>query len=343
MSLHFLPRNGQFWFYHGLTVLATIGISLAAMSLYGALGMREVMGATLWVLPYTFLTLAFRWLYRRLGWQDWSMSRLVPLVMAYGSVAGLLVAACMAMMKQPVSWSPGSVVADALQAQLFVCAWAFIYISVTGQRHIREAAMANLRLQDSLKEAQLNSLSGQLNPHFLFNSLNNLRFMIHEDARQADAMVVALSDILRYSLEGGSRAKVPLAREMEIIHRYIEVVRAQLEDRLRFSFDVPETLQHCIVPPMMLQLLVENAIKHGIENMREGGNLQLKVAQQEQQLLLQVSNDVPAAPGLRGEGTGLGLANIKRRLQLLYSGQATLQTGVSGAQFEVLIRLPLEH
>ena len=75
MPLRFLPRNGQFWFYHGLTVLATVGISLAAMSVYGSLGADDARSATLWVLPYTVATLAFRWLYRRLGWQEWPMSR----------------------------------------------------------------------------------------------------------------------------------------------------------------------------------------------------------------------------------------------------------------------------
>ncbi|HEY0589473.1 MAG TPA: histidine kinase, partial [Pseudoduganella sp.] len=213
----------------------------------------------------------------------------------------------------------------------------------TGQRHIREAAMANLRLQDSLKEAQLNSLSGQLNPHFLFNSLNNLRFMIHEDAQRADAMVLALSDILRYSLESGRQAKVQLAREMEIIHRYIDVVRAQLEDRLRFTFHVPNELQACMVPPMLLQLLVENAIKHGIGNLRGGGSLQLQVGHQERQLVLQVRNDMPPAHLSANAGTGLGLANIERRLQLLYGGRATMQAGPAGGQFEVQVRLPKEY
>ncbi len=343
MPLRFLPRNGQFWFYHGLTVLATVGISLAAMSVYGNVGADDARSATLWVLPYTVATLAFRWLYRRLGWQEWPMSRLIPLVMLYGCVAGMMVASCMAAMKHPVSWAAGKLVADGLQAQLFVCAWAFIYISVTSQRHIREAAMANLRLQDSLKEAQLNSLSGQLNPHFLFNSLNNLRFMIHEDAQRAAAMVLALSDILRYSLESGQQAKVQLAREMEIIHRYIDVVRAQLEDRLRFTFHVPSELHACLVPPMLLQLLVENAVKHGIENLRGGGSVQLQVVRQERQLVLQVRNDMPPAHLSENAGTGLGLANIERRLQLLYGGQAMMQAGPSGGQFEVLVRLPKEH
>ena len=155
-----------------------------------------------------------------------------------------------------------------LQAQVFICVWIFIYISHTGRRDARAQELANAQLQASLKEAQLRSLSNQLNPHFLFNSLNNIRFMIHEDPRQADAMLVGLSDILRYSLEGDRRSKVSLREEVAMIERYIAIAAVQLGERLRFTMDIPPHVLGCTVPPLLLQMLVENAVKHGVEPLR---------------------------------------------------------------------------
>jgi two-component sensor histidine kinase len=338
------PRDRQFWGYHVLLALGACAISLATLQMYGSFVAREVAAATLWVLPFTLAALGFRWLYKRRSWRALSSTRQLPLVLAYGTLAGLAVAAAVAAMLWP-AFGPTSVrrvVGDGLQAQLFLCAWSFIYISVTGQRHLRDTEVANLQLQGSLREAQLDNLASQLNPHFLFNSLNNIRFMLHENASLADSNLVALSEILRYSLESGQHTKVRLSRELDIVRRYVDIVRAQYEERLRFTLHTETSHEACLVPPMALHLLVENAVKHGIDDLRDGGLLAVSVSASGERLHLRVLNDVPPAASGHSAGAGVGLRNIERRLQLLYGGAARLLVTRHPARFEVLLDLPLE-
>jgi sensor histidine kinase YesM len=354
MALHFFPRDRQFWLYHGMASLFTMLITLLTVLLWSGNRGMDVAATLLWILPYTVAVLAFRWWYRRRHWKRWPMARLIPLILGVGMLSGVFIMVCLAATVLPFNWDlvkPGQgarfvgryIVSGALQAQVFVCAWCFIYVSYTGQRATRAAELANLGLQASLKEAQLSSLSNQLNPHFLFNALNNIRFMMHEDVAQADRTLVALSDILRYSLESSRCDKVSLAQEVEVIERYLAIARAQLEQRLQCSLQVPPALHACLVPPMCLQLLIENAVKHGIDQLPAGGQIVLSASAHAGQLHLNVTNDAPAEKAARHDGTGIGLENIARRLQLLYGEKGALHVRRSGATFAVDLTLPLEY
>jgi sensor histidine kinase YesM len=360
MNFSFFPRDKQFWLYHSSSLFFTLVITLSSTYLYGSWSNKTFVDTLAWILPYTFAVLGFRWLYRKRQWQEVSMGKLIPVVLLYGTIAGALIAALALIMVLPFFWN--SIVAEhlanqrefvphiylfrvivggALQNQLFVCAWAFIYISVTSNRRIKETEIVTLRLQNSLKEAQISSLSNQLNPHFLFNSLNNIRFMMHENAQLADHMIVALSEILRYSLESSKHEKVSLSQEIAIIERYIAIVKIQMEDRLHFTMEIPDAMASCQLPPMVLQMLVENAIKHGLDQLQQGGTLRVQAAQEGTQLVLSVANDQPADRKPQ-DGMGIGLHNIRQRLQLLYGDKASLSIAQDPTQFTVSIKLPKE-
>lgn len=360
MALRFFPRHRQFWFYHLGASAFCVAVTLLTIALWSPLVSQDSVATVAWLLPYTLAVLGFRWLYKQRGWQALSMGRLIGLVFVYGSATAVLVAVVVAALTLPFFWNellawyaaqgatfePGTYLlrtlsGTSLQAQVFLCAWIFIYISYTGQRDARQQELANAQLQASLKEAQLRSLSNQLNPHFLFNSLNNIRFMIHEDAHRAEAMLVGLSEILRYSLEGDRRSKVTLGEEVGMIERYIAIAAVQLGERLRFTTDIPPQLLACMVPPLLLQMLVENAVKHGVEPLRGGGAILLSACQEENSLRFVVANDMPAAPGMQA-GLGIGMGNVAARLQLLY-GDAALQTvRTTPGRHEVALVIPKE-
>lgn len=362
MPFHFFPRDRQFWIYHGTAVAVGLSVTVVLAIAFGQMVAYQIATSVAWVPLYTFAALGFRWLYKRRNGETVGMGRLIAAAVLYSALAGAVMAVVLQLSVFPFFWPILQAKYAALkipidyntmlfmgirdsgpQNQMFVLVWSFIYISVTASRRVRHAELLALRLQNNLKEAQLSSLSNQLNPHFLFNSLNNIRFMIHEDAQRADTMITSFSDILRYSLESSQHEKVSLAHEVSIIRKYIAIVETQLEERLAFSMDIAKGLDAALVPPMVLQMLVENAIKHGLDKLQAGGALSLAGAVDGDTLRFDVCNDTPAASGAPAPGMGIGLQNIAQRLALLYGERAALEVNAGPARFAVQLRLPLER
>lgn len=361
MITHFFPRDRTFWLYHCSALLLTSVIQGFSIWAWRDQQLFNVVGSLLWLVFYTLGVLAFRFHYRRYSWQRLNMARLIILVLIYGLGIALFVTLAMLSFTLPFFWDQlfdpellqkhNTSIAQQLSilllgnvfsSHLFVSAWAFIYIAVTTNRRARQAELNNLKLENSLKEARLSGLTSQLNPHFLFNSLNNIRFMIHENPIHADKTITALSEILRYSLESGRKDKVVLAQELEIVHRYLDVVALQLEDRLKFQLSIPESLELCLIPPMTLQILMENAIKHGAENRKEASVLELIGEDFGSSMRLTVRNPAPSQTCDSRRNTGTGLANIEQRLGLLYGDKAQMSIKHNREHFIVTLNLPKE-
>jgi len=363
----FFPRDRLFWFYHCGAVAFVTVTTLISMLFLGDPSGFNITSSLVWALPYSLVVLVFRYCYQKRKWYLLNIPRLMLLIVLYGTITGVLVVALVLLITIPMFWTElpkgqpnfdislfifRNLIGGSLNTQLFICSWIFIYANTINSKQKKLTEINNLRLQSSLREARLSNLSNQLNPHFLFNALNNIRFMVHENAQNAENMILALSDILRYSLASSELTKVTIGQEMEIIDRYISIVSIQLEDRLHFSKHISEHLHGYLLPPMVLQMLVENAIKHGIDNIEGGGQLQLQAFEQETALVFTVSNDLPAlhtgnSANLTHHNTGLGLENIRQRLMLLYGNNASLlinQQNSSNArpQFVVTMTIPKE-
>jgi LytS/YehU family sensor histidine kinase len=178
-----------------------------------------------------------------------------------------------------------------------------------------------LELKASLKEAELNTLKGQINPHFMFNSLNNIRGLMLEDVSKSREMLTKLSELLRYSLTKNATDKILLSEELEMVHNYIALSKIQFEDRLIYKENIEVTINEIEIPPMLIQLLIENAIKHGISSQTNGGIVTLKIFKNNNNLHIEVKNTGELK--LSKNTTKLGLQNIKKRLFLLYGEQAS--------------------
>jgi LytS/YehU family sensor histidine kinase len=307
---------------------------------------------------FTIAVLHFRKLYKTRNWNEFSTGKTIPLIIIYGIFFGFIVTISMLALTVPFVWEAmftaeklkahntslektftELILGNTFSTSIFISLWAFIYVGITTKK---QAEITHLKLQNSLKEAQLSSLSNQLNPHFLFNALNNIRFMIHENAQSADNMITSLSDILRYSLETSRQEKVWLSQEVEIINRYITLVKTQLENRLNFSLHIPDSHLAYLVPPMVLQMLVENAVKHGLDNMKDGGKLIVESKESNNKLLLSVCNDLPEHSALKSDNMGIGLKNIRQRLMLLYGDKAEIDITQNKTHFSVTLSLPKE-
>jgi sensor histidine kinase YesM len=203
--------------------------------------------------------------------------------------------------------------------------WMFIVVAIKLYNYINQVKINQLELESNLKESQLNTLKGQINPHFMFNSLNNIRGLILEDVDRAREMITRLSEMLRYSLTKNDVNAISIKEELQTVDNYIEISKIQFEERLRFKSEVNHDVMVTNIPPMVIQMLVENAVKHGIGKIKEGGDINLKIDAIEGKLTILVENS--GALTMNEDTTRLGLENIKKRLSLIYGNNAgfTLQ------------------
>jgi LytS/YehU family sensor histidine kinase len=176
------------------------------------------------------------------------------------------------------------------------------------------------RLNEQLSKAQLNALRRQIEPHFLFNTLNAIAGLVREQRNDAAvSMIAGLSDFLRRVLEDSDRQQVPLAEELEFARKYLDIQKARFAERLQFTVDVPAELLPAQVPSLILQPMVENAVKHGISKRVEGGAIRIAASRLNGTLTLRVYNDGPSLPsGWETGRTGIGISNARTRLHGLY-------------------------
>jgi two-component system, LytTR family, sensor kinase len=200
------------------------------------------------------------------------------------------------------------------------------------------------QLQAQLAEAHLEALRRQLDPHFLFNTLNAVSSLVERDPRGVRRMISRLSELLRYSMEGARAAEIPLRRELDILDRYIEIMQVRFQGRLEVERTIDARTLEVMVPSMILQPLVENAIKHGVEKMADTGRITIASAFEGGGLVLRVCDNGPAA-GRSTDGTsgGVGIRNTIARLQQLYgaAGRFTLarrEDGMMVAELRIPVR-----
>ena len=195
----------------------------------------------------------------------------------------------------------------------------------------RERELSASQLESRLAQAQLDVLRMQLQPHFLFNTLHTISaFMQEGEIEAADRMISRLSDLLRLALETAGAQEVPLRQEMDFLRRYLEIQQIRFQDQLRVTIDVPDDLLDAAVPSLLLQPLVENAIKHGVTPRAEGGEVSVRVARDDGDLRIAVRDDGPGLPASSHHppaGSGVGLANTRARLVQLYGDKHRFTVG----------------
>ena len=196
----------------------------------------------------------------------------------------------------------------ALILWLWVAAWAGWHLL----RHRRQSELARLRAESQRNALELDALRARLNPHFVFNALNNVRALINEEPARAREVVTRLSNILRHALEHSQRESASLGEELAVVDDYLAVESVHYEERLRVHRDIARDALDAQLPPMLLQLLVENAIKHGIARTPGGGELGVSAWRHDGKLAIEVSN--PGRVDQSGGGHGVGLAYLRTRL-----------------------------
>jgi hypothetical protein len=287
------------------------------------------------------LTHALRsWMYRR-GWIKLPARSRLPRAIAAASVLAIAVSALVAFVALLIPRNGGfDRVGGFWMFVTFLWAfngWLMIYFALHARRH-RDARELELTLD--LRNSQLDMLRAQVNPHFLFNCLNSLRALIADHPERAVAMVTSLSDLLRYSLQSDRKHTVRLADELAIVEEYVSLERVRFEDRLRFERTLDPAALEARVPPMLVQTLVENAVKHGVASLPRGGVVRVRAAVSGGKMTISVSNSGTIQHAY-DEG-GHGLRNTLARLQLLYDHRASFSLTDASGETVATVTLPLE-
>ncbi len=208
-----------------------------------------------------------------------------------------------------------------LSVFLVMSLWTAIYLSIQFLRRNQQNEIEKLELNHALSEAELTVLKNQINPHFLFNALNNIRSLVLIDPEKARTMITHISDLLRYSIQFNAREKTPLEEEIEIVKDYLALEEIQFGDRLNYSIQIDESTKQVQLPPMTIQLLVENAIKHGIAKQKNGGEILITSSNKENQTVIEVKNS--GTLNKEESDSGIGIKNLTERMNIMFGPSAS--------------------
>ncbi|HEY0976356.1 MAG TPA: histidine kinase [Flavobacteriales bacterium] len=269
---------------------------------------------------------------RRKGWQELPIPALIPRLTLAATLIGALAALLQAGLHdvllpeaEAIFGGDGSRLFERMLGWVVVLMmWSLIYFAYLYFVRSRREELKSLRLETASRNDQLAHLRSQMNPHFMFNALNSIRALIDEDPLRAKRSITQLSAILRNAMSTVKRVTVPLGEELDMVKAYLDLEHMRFEERLRVSYDVDPALERTPVPPMMLQTLVENAVRHGVAAQPEGGEVHIAVQQGLHGLVISVTNSGRYTPGA-SRGTGIGLQNTRERLARIYGERAELR------------------
>ena len=225
-------------------------------------------------------------------------------------------------------------------APLYLLSVVIHYLLIAFER-ARAAERTALEAVVAGREAELRALRAQLHPHFLFNSLNSINALVGQDPEGARRMCQTLGDFLRGTLNLANRERVPLSEELSLVERYLSIERVRFGERLAVEWAIEPGTEHCLVPPLLMQPLVENAIKHGVSDRIEGGTIRMEARRMAGDLKLVIENPVDDEPTAR-PGERVGLDNVKRRLAALGAESTRLEVQTEPGVFRVLLTLPAD-
>ncbi|GJM62224.1 MULTISPECIES: sensor histidine kinase [Persicobacter] len=230
------------------------------------------------------------------------------------------------------------IVVSVSSSMLFYFLWAVLYVLY----HYLDQRNQTLKYLAASREFELNRLKSQMNPHFIFNALNSIRALVSEQPEDAKVAITQLSGLLRNSLAMDRKKLIPLRDELRTVSDYLALEKIRFEERLEYEFEIaPETLNR-LVPPLMVQTLVENGIKHGIANLTHGGELLIKSQwlEEEDSVLLSIVNSGKLNQEKLKNAKGYGIANTRQRLKLLFGDSALFEIRPDGDQVLTLLSIP---
>ena len=328
MSKERLYWTSQFigWFTYVLLmwILNRLDGKLMNLYFYGNLVTTFVLGV--------LISHGYRELIIKLNWLRLKIILLIPRVILASAICGLIYFFIHSLISEVIisgtqpNFEPLVVLQTTLNLSVNFVMWSLLYFLFHFIQNYRKEEIKNLQWQALSNEVELNKLKSQLNPHFIFNSMNSIRALVDENPTKSKDSITQLSNILRSSLLMGRKKVISFSEEIQLVKDYLGLEKTRFEERLKIDFRIDEKVYDHKIPPMILQTLVENGIKHGISKLEEGGTLTILAEKRASDLYISIENSGKMS-GQERQEKGFGLLNSQQRLKLLYGERASFVIG----------------
>lgn len=309
----------------GWTFFAALNLFFFKLSY--STNIKDILNYLIWLPVGISITHFFRFLLQKFNVLKFNIFTQIPIVIVSGFINAFLfffLTVGIAKVFGIITYKINIVAAfsNILSLTVIFIFWSLIYFGFHFFDNYKKTEIQNLKLEATTKEIELNKLKSQLNPHFMFNSMNSIRALVDEDPKKAKVAITQLSNILRNTLMMHKNKFISLEDELALVKDYLELEHIRFEERLRYHFDIDEQTLSLNIPPMMIQTLVENGIKHGISKYPEGGDIKLKTLKQGNEFIIEIINTGQLFPSTKSD-SGFGIENTKHRLEFLYGNKAS--------------------
>ncbi len=358
------PADWRFWMNNAVCwlFLGLVALLIDSWKFMGASALAKTLLVTKLVVIGSLLSLAARFLILRYEWAQGGTYKLIPRLSLIAVIMGVLLIFLDAYTEVVLhalylgheyyaliysGIDPNMIdqnnYAKAVLFILWFFLWSFVYSFFISAREKMKMTIETLQLQKEYRESQLSLLTNQLDAHFIFNTLTGIRYLVGANPDLARASLVRLSELLRKNLGWHQYPKITLQQELRLVYDYLDLYRIQLEGKLNWNQMIGEGVEQYLIPPMVVQMLVENAIKHGISLSIKPGYINFTAYISHNRLVLQLQNSLSDDTSQKDPGQGIGLQNIQQRLTLIYGDQAKFLIDIDGQCAVVNLIIPAER
>jgi sensor histidine kinase YesM len=325
-----LKRKNLYWVSQASGWSLFVIVNLLIISSFETIPLNRIF---LWVLLglYGFI---FSHLYRiylkKNNWTGLPLKKIIPRILIASFVVALIIyipvyiSGHLLGVEREDKHLVAAIIASTLNITSVMLVWSLIYFAIHYFENLKKAEIETLIFEAAVKDFELKTLKAQLNPHFMFNAMNSIRALIEEDPQNAKDAITKLSNLMRYTLKIERTETVSLAEELKTIQDYLDLEKIRFEERLNYNIKSTPDADRVEIPPMMVQTLVENGIKHGISKITAGGEVDVEAKVSGQNLIIEIRNTGKFDEEALKNSRGFGVSNTKHRLSLLYGENASL-------------------
>lgn len=329
-KLSSLNKNTLYWSSQITGWFMFVAVNLAIISTFEEVSANRIIVWITLAVSGILFTHLYRLYLKKHNWTSLPLKKIVPRVIIASLVVGIVIFIPVYLsgyffnVEQESNHLTAAIAVGILNITSVVLVWSLIYFSVHYFESSKKAEIESLIFEAAVKDFELKTLKAQLNPHFMFNAMNSIRALIEEDPQNAKDAITKLSNLLRYTLKIERTETVLLGEELRTIQDYLDLEKIRFEERLKYKINSTTEAERVEIPPMMVQTLVENGIKHGISKITNGGEITLDAKTNGSYLVIEIRNDGKFDEVALKNSHGFGISNTKHRLALLYGENASL-------------------